>query len=341
MKDNKNYYLWLDFAKVIGIYLVVIGHGNFLNAPGKQVVYACHMPLFFFISGILWHYRTPLETIRKSGKSLLLPYIIINIICMIYTLWYMIKVGAYHDSTFIDVGGAIIMGLGYSVDNWIPASPPTWFLVVLFLIHLLMSFDRRRLFQMVIFFFSLIICYVFNTLQYDAYIPVDTMMMAIPFFLIGIWGKHLLFMMYKKIGTIEKCMAFLLLFVVFLLLNNYNGRVDMAICKYGNSMIVFWLTEIIGTIMILIASIIVEALYLKYCKRISMGGVLLTAQGTVMILGFNLIVISYVVEIVKLLIPLYYGTNITGMFIGLIILICFIPPIFIAKKYFPAIIGYR
>lgn len=46
-------YYWLDWAKVIGLYLMVLGHtGGGLFFWGKWL-YSFHMPLFFIISGIL------------------------------------------------------------------------------------------------------------------------------------------------------------------------------------------------------------------------------------------------------------------------------------------------
>ena len=43
----------LDTARFIGIYLVILGHFPFddSNVFFKNVIFAFHMPLFFFISG--------------------------------------------------------------------------------------------------------------------------------------------------------------------------------------------------------------------------------------------------------------------------------------------------
>ena len=42
---------WIDALRGIGIFLVVLGHTFW---KGHNVIYAFHMPLFFFISGILF-----------------------------------------------------------------------------------------------------------------------------------------------------------------------------------------------------------------------------------------------------------------------------------------------
>lgn len=48
---NKHLY-WIDFAKVIGLYLMVLGHGNMVSDDLRCYIYSFHMPLFFVISGL-------------------------------------------------------------------------------------------------------------------------------------------------------------------------------------------------------------------------------------------------------------------------------------------------
>ncbi|HON53348.1 MAG TPA: acyltransferase family protein [Bacteroidales bacterium] len=66
---------WIDYAKVIGIYLVVLGH---LPIPeqGSVYIYSFHMPLFFFISGFLSKTNniTFRQFILKKIRTLIIPY---------------------------------------------------------------------------------------------------------------------------------------------------------------------------------------------------------------------------------------------------------------------------
>lgn len=41
-------YEWLDVAKVLGIYLMILGHQNLVSQQVGQWIYSFHMPLFFF-----------------------------------------------------------------------------------------------------------------------------------------------------------------------------------------------------------------------------------------------------------------------------------------------------
>jgi len=74
---------WIDWAKVIGIWIVVYGH-----TPGHlfgQVIFLFHMPLFFIISGMLYKQRPVVHEIQRSLYSLILPYFIYNAIITIIT----------------------------------------------------------------------------------------------------------------------------------------------------------------------------------------------------------------------------------------------------------------
>lgn len=43
---------WIDWAKFIGIWLVIIGHAPII---GGIFIYMFHMPMFFMISGFLYN----------------------------------------------------------------------------------------------------------------------------------------------------------------------------------------------------------------------------------------------------------------------------------------------
>ena len=51
-KLNNRIY-WLDYAKVIGVLLMIYGHGN-LCGDLRNYVYSFHMPMFCLISGMLY-----------------------------------------------------------------------------------------------------------------------------------------------------------------------------------------------------------------------------------------------------------------------------------------------
>ena len=48
--------LWIDYAKSICIYLVLLGHAH-ASQPVTDFIYTFHMPLFFFLSGCLFSFE--------------------------------------------------------------------------------------------------------------------------------------------------------------------------------------------------------------------------------------------------------------------------------------------
>jgi acyltransferase len=80
----------VDTMKAIGIVLVVVGHSPGLNPFIKNVIYSFHMPLFFFISGLLvseqklsMSYR---ENLSSLWKGLGIPYLFFFLISYLYWL---------------------------------------------------------------------------------------------------------------------------------------------------------------------------------------------------------------------------------------------------------------
>lgn len=63
----KNHLYWIDFAKTIGLLLMILGHGNMVNDEFRCYIYSFHMPLFFIISGLLT--RTPNGGVKLSQVS--------------------------------------------------------------------------------------------------------------------------------------------------------------------------------------------------------------------------------------------------------------------------------
>lgn len=79
----------MSILKGLGIILVVIGHSGY-SPFNLFPPYSFHMPLFFFISG--YFYNTKYESdqlsfLKKRAKSLLLPYLIYNIIYALITFF--------------------------------------------------------------------------------------------------------------------------------------------------------------------------------------------------------------------------------------------------------------
>lgn len=102
---------WIDWAKAIGILLVVMGHSHYANENIIPMIFMIHMPLFFFVSGYLFKTDTNLKELSiKNWKSLCIPYLLYNLLFAIFIL-----------STRI-----IKLAIGSSVDWELSIFNPLW-----------------------------------------------------------------------------------------------------------------------------------------------------------------------------------------------------------------------
>ena len=78
---------WVDVAKGMGMFFVIVGHCNGENFL-QILLYAFHMPLFFFLSGlfILGRKESPLiDQIKRKSKQLLIPLYVFSIVLGLYS----------------------------------------------------------------------------------------------------------------------------------------------------------------------------------------------------------------------------------------------------------------
>ncbi len=116
----------LDIAKGIGIVLVVVGHCiNARTIPGV-FVYAFHMPLFFFISGVCFNaerHKEFLPFLYKRVRQLLVPAIVFSLV-------------------LTALSSPLMPGAGYKWESFLTKGFPgaIWFLGVLLITEILYWF---------------------------------------------------------------------------------------------------------------------------------------------------------------------------------------------------------
>lgn len=214
---GNNRILWVDWAKFICMYLVIVGHlANREPLYIKDLLCHFHMPVFFFISGYLSKKGMCFKDFLKAKiKSLLLPYISINILVMILMIPEYLSGG-------IDIKHLLFM-LG-TVDS-LHAGGATWFLVCLFFTEIISYFVLKRK-----FFTSVVIALFFACLATLPYIPkgiyfkIDVAFMAVPFFVGGFLCKeHNLFEKVKSNIILD-----ITLLALCLVIPLFNGKPGMC-----------------------------------------------------------------------------------------------------------------
>lgn len=166
--ENKVRLDYIDYAKGIGILLMVIGHYEYLNHAFMQWIFSFHMPMFFLFSGYL-DYRFNLKTnayvyVKKRVYSLLIPYIAFSLIVLV--LEYVIGKNR-------DIVHGLVSALYYIED------PGFWFFFLLYITDMFFLFYRKIkqgwikvFFLLALFAISLLTSWnapVFRTLPFKAH----------------------------------------------------------------------------------------------------------------------------------------------------------------------------
>ncbi|CEG52405.1 acyltransferase family protein [Stutzerimonas kunmingensis] len=183
--------VWVDYAKAIGIILVVYGHvaRGVFNAglPMDEarfvlvdsIIYSFHMPLFFFLSGLFFF-----DSLQKRGRGGLIINKVDTIVYP-FIVWSLLQ-GLFEVVLSNYTNGQVTLVEVFSL-LWMPRAQ-FWFLYALFLVSVVCAFlyaraDRRYFLPFVVLFGLL---YVF---QQD--LTVNNMTRFIlgntVFFALGVW----------------------------------------------------------------------------------------------------------------------------------------------------------
>lgn len=323
-KSQNDYYNWIDVAKFVGLYLMVLGHG-LVPERNIQFIYSFHMPLFFVLSGLLFKNRGLSTSIRKGIRTLIIPYFLLNAIGLLYDVVEKHLVGKTLSLCDIyDRIGAILMGIGYNVDNWHPVLSPTWYIYTLFLIQSVCSLSRNELWYFMLLPLSIALTLFLSHNSIDLLIPFDSAFLAMPFFLFGmllknrntclkgVWG-----------GVIVTC-----LFALMIVSDTYQGRVDINRCEYGRNLILFYLSGLAGSMLVI-----------GLCQNIQNISLRKYMSGGMLVVAFNLIVIGYFQFFFKM--AHMDISLLQGLILAIVIMAMFYPVIIVSRRFFPALIGYR
>ena len=168
---------WIDWAKAFCMTVVVFCHlPQHDDTFYLQYLASVILSTFFFISGYLKKRNLTLkESAKKYGYSLLIPYIIYNVI---YYPYWLVKFYIEHgDITWSDALKPIIgtmfgqLNSSYSCE----LNGVTWFLITLFMMHILTDvLNRHKRGKSIMLTLSIITMILYGANKYYHYAPYIT-----------------------------------------------------------------------------------------------------------------------------------------------------------------------
>lgn len=256
MKDRFDY---IDIAKAMGMLTIMWGH----IAMGKSVtfVYAFHIPLFFFLSGMVFvkeKYREFGLFVKRRIQTLIIPYMIYSFIT--WVIWAVFSLTTHADvesywmpllQTFISQGSE-----GYLVHN-----VPLWFVMCLFFIELTYYWIAKLpdIWNVVVCVVLAALGYVlvnncmffdFTTLPWS----IEVAMMALIFYSTGnLFVKHIGHKRFKELVLKRQIVSVIFVIILFSIvyrMSQLNGKVSMGHAHIKNPLL-FYPIGYIGTLAML------------------------------------------------------------------------------------------
>lgn len=336
---DKNRITWIDIAKGIGIFLVVLGH-NSIPPSIFGYIFSFHMPLFFFLSGFLLlsdRFNNFSFFFKKKFQSLILPYFYLGLIVYLYWLVVVQKFTPF-DIALLKPIADLIYG-STSLDT---IFTPLWFLPSLFLTEIMFFFVYKKFprFYLLPVIVISILAYI-STLSSFKNLPwsINTSMIALVFFGIGFFIRN--HFPEKYLQILKNNFTYILLFVLCSVwsLGFYwlNGTVDMLHNHYQN-FLYFFLSAFggIGLLIILANFISPNTKSINFLGRSSLTILALHSIG----LAISKSLVSGAQRLMN--------TNISdekslvfGLIYSLMAILIVLPIIHLINNYFPWILGKR
>lgn len=230
---------YIDISKGIAIYLVVLGH-ICLNTDYSRYIYAFHIPLFFFISGIFCKpdkYPTFIDFVRSKAKLLLIPY------ASLYALSYLYKIVVENPSG-IPFNWKPIIGFFYATDNGnLYPNGALWFLPALFVTEILfygihkVAKNRSQLLGL-LFLFAIVGFFLGEYRIHRLPFSLNTAFMAVFFLGFGYQLKENIFRI-NEIRRSQSLLYGLLSLAMMGIVAYFNSVADMDYVRFGNPMLFF------------------------------------------------------------------------------------------------------
>ncbi|WP_367298705.1 acyltransferase family protein [Hafnia alvei] len=268
MKITPTQSLSLSYVQAIGISFVVIGHLS-ITLFDLFKPYVFHMPLFFFLGGVLYKdraaFKSVLKILKKHIPYIIYTYIIISIIAIYLSNKFGFYVGTIYEPT---IGETIktIFKRNFNNNSFFLVA---WFLFAYVLVSVLMTFILKIKSNSILFIFSLLSGYYGMTFLSLEYIHSDNQVFNLAsqvsvgsmYYVLG----HLFKDAYLKM---KSPYIILISFIILVSINNVTPiiPIGMAWSKYGMSFYLHLITSMLCITTIFVISNIVA----EYYKELSL-----------------------------------------------------------------------
>lgn len=318
---------WIDWAKSIGIIMVVMGHSYYAQKDIVPFIFMIHMPLFFFVSGYLFKTNCTLKEISNNNiKRLFVPYILYNLIFAVFALLIcIIKSLSCKDVDwnfcFFHGFGCTILGIANGLYDGV-----TWFLLsLIWCKYILFYFEKSVLWiKLLIVIICGILFYIRIYWNVQYLYSFDTALAGIIWFALGRLER-----MYMEKYSLPKYILIIIIPICLYLCWSIYKK--YGYCNYIMANVNGWM-GVIGTATGLIA-------FFSICKLLDDTNWFIIrriSQSTISIMCWHMLVQGPMDKII------HYQHHLFITFIGDLCIVLLLTSIYpFMQKYTPALIGKR
>lgn len=254
---TKKHIEWIDIAKGIGVLLVIVGHTFFLGIVAP--LYTFHLPLFFLLSGLVFNeekYRSKLLLLKTKAKSLLRPWLVLLLIsfciCLLIPEWRE------------NLSWKEMLKELYTTNTNNIQNSSLWYFVCLYMMFVLYALvggrirsARTKVWFLIVFSVSILFIkkpiawFSVNIIPlYGERLPfkIDTAMIALVFFLIGLWYKDTIM---KLVERRWSDIVLLMMAVCVYVLGRINGWTNLNSYDFGYIPFLFYFIALSGILVVL------------------------------------------------------------------------------------------
>ena len=309
--------VWLDWMKVLAILSIIWGH---FFSEGHLYLYVFSVQVFCVISGFLYKRSANWEIcIKKCFWQLLVPTIIMSTMMHLEAYFRCMALGKHYDISWPWFFEWLLLG-----HRW--CMGPCWYFYSLIVIRLIMQLLPEKKWIYALFFFVLSFGAVYlHYIGFEASNANINVLLCMPFFLIGVFMKPWKSAFNSLHNYLLELLFFITSIALVVLCGNYNGYVWMYLNGFGCNYLLYILGGMAGAGMLYITSL--------WLSRLPYHNVVMTlSEGSILIIGLHIIIVRRLTEL-----PLRFWFE--DLLFSIIILLFFIPIIYLSKRFFPILLG--
>lgn len=252
----------IDIAKALGMLAVMWGH-LMLSGGTNSFVYGFHIPLFFFLSGLVFRsdrYPTLGQLFRRRCKTLLLPYVTFSVITWVYWVLRKMVFGEALTGIFRPLLQTVIaQGSG----GFLSHNVALWFVTCLFVTEMLYWFISRLPEKLSVAAVLLCLVIGYFIVQPNSFFDftllpwsIESAFTAVVFYALGSRLNRRCGQLSEKAKAHKAPAAALalVLFAFVFIAAEKNGKVSLGHAVLGNNIFVFYLIALCGIAAVLLTS---------------------------------------------------------------------------------------